>query len=422
MGNLFTPLRFHSFCLLFIGQLISSVGDVFYEVALPWFILTSGGTAQDLGFVVGAYGLPRIGTVLLGGWLADHLGPRRVMVIADAARALLVGVLAFLVLNGNVVLWQLCLIAVPLGAFAGVFSPAYLTLTPNLLPEEALQAGNSLNSASLQLATLIGPGIAGLVVTRLRSAPAFGVDALSFVVSAATLGIIRVQEPSSKESRASGIIADDRGTSFSDVPTADGQTSPGSFWRLLQSSPFLQALLLFPLLGNLTGGALGAVALPALVRGPLGAGAEAYGLLLVGSGAGALLGAVAAARLSHVSQRGKTMLLCFLAQQILISLVPLGGSHTGITGVILLEIGSGFVNAVGNAFFLTILQQGAPRALLGRVMGALLFTNYAFYPLSVVLGGVVVARFGPAIVFPASAILVLVAIIAGWMLPAIRQA
>ena len=116
------------------------------------------------------------------------------------------------------------------------------------------------------------------------------------------------------------------------------------------------------------------------------------------------------------------MLGCFLLQEVLLALVPLGGSHGGIGAVATLEFGAGFCNALGNTFFLTILQQGTPRRLLGRVMGALLFTNYAFYPVSVILGGVAVTHFGPGVLFPSAALVVLLAIVVGWSLPAIRQA
>src|SRR5579885_2206838 len=66
------PLRYRDFRLLFSGQLISVLGDQFFAVALPWFVLTAGGTPQDLGLILSACGIPRVGTVLLGGVLADR--------------------------------------------------------------------------------------------------------------------------------------------------------------------------------------------------------------------------------------------------------------------------------------------------------------------------------------------------------------
>src|SRR5260221_4019810 len=76
--------------------MISTIGDMFYAVALPWLMLSSGHTPQELGIVLATYGVPRVGTLLLGGLLSDWLRPRRVMLLADIMRALLVGVLAVL--------------------------------------------------------------------------------------------------------------------------------------------------------------------------------------------------------------------------------------------------------------------------------------------------------------------------------------
>src|SRR5438309_3654540 len=90
-GSLFAPLKARNFRLLFGGQLISTIGDAFYAVALPWLVLTNGGSAQELGIILSAYGIPRVGSVLLGGVLSDRLRPRRVMLLADAVRAVLVG-------------------------------------------------------------------------------------------------------------------------------------------------------------------------------------------------------------------------------------------------------------------------------------------------------------------------------------------
>ncbi len=81
-GSILAPLRVRDYRLLFSGQLISTIGDAFYAVALPWLVLTNGGNAQELGIILSAYGIPRIGSVLLGGVLSDRLRPRRVMLLA----------------------------------------------------------------------------------------------------------------------------------------------------------------------------------------------------------------------------------------------------------------------------------------------------------------------------------------------------
>src|SRR5690348_10162108 len=137
-GGMLHLFKTRNFTLLFGGQTISILGDALYAVALPWLILTNGGNAQELGIVLAAYGIPRAASMLVGGWLSDHLRPRQVMLMADAVRLLLMAVLAALALEGHPTLWQLCAIAVPLGAFSGAFTPAAMSIVPDTLDSEDL--------------------------------------------------------------------------------------------------------------------------------------------------------------------------------------------------------------------------------------------------------------------------------------------
>src|SRR5260221_9649235 len=84
------PLKVRNFNLLFGGETISVIGDALYTVALPWLVLTTGGSAEELGTVLAAYGIPRALSMLAGGWLSDRLRPRKGMLIAGAGRLLLV--------------------------------------------------------------------------------------------------------------------------------------------------------------------------------------------------------------------------------------------------------------------------------------------------------------------------------------------
>lgn len=178
---------------------------MFYSVALPWFLLTNGGGAAALSTVPVAYGLPRIFSPLLGSMLSDRLHPRRVMLVTDSVRALLVGVLAWLVATGHPPLWLLCLIMVLLGTCSGLFLPASFSILPEVLPANLLQVGNAFNATSVQLALLVGPALAGLVISYLQPAAGLAIDAFSFIVSAVSLmlmhqsRITHVQEDTSEQ-------------------------------------------------------------------------------------------------------------------------------------------------------------------------------------------------------------------------------
>src|ERR1700688_121868 len=251
VANMLAPLRVRDFLLLFSGQMISTLGDTFYAVALPWLMLTGGHSPQDLGIVLACYGVPRVGTLLVGGALSDRLGPRRVMLLSDCMRALLTGLLVALALGGSPAVWQLCAIAVPLGGFTGLFLPAYYAMSPEVLPDEALQAGNALNSSTIQLAIFIGSGLAGIVVARFNTTIAFAIDALTFVISAVTLASMQ-----HKEHRTAPVQT---------APTTDEEIAPAAdatLWQVIRSWRLFQVAFLVVIFGNFLFNGMFEVALP----------------------------------------------------------------------------------------------------------------------------------------------------------------
>jgi MFS family permease len=90
------PLGLPASRLLTFGQFTSTIGDYCHAVALPWLLLSGGGSAASLGIVLACYGIPRAALTLAGGSLADRFGPRLVMLASDAARCALTAVFAVL--------------------------------------------------------------------------------------------------------------------------------------------------------------------------------------------------------------------------------------------------------------------------------------------------------------------------------------
>jgi predicted MFS family arabinose efflux permease len=415
LSNLFAPLKVRDFRLLFTGQMVSTIGDMFYAVALPWLMLNSGHTPQELGIVLAAYGVPRVGTLLLGGLLSDWLRPRRVMLLADIMRAVLIGVLVVLVLSGRTQVLPLSIIAVPLGAFAGLFLPAYYAVLPEVLGQDALQAGNALNTSTLQLALLIGSGLAGLVVSRLSPAAAFVVDALTFVVSAFTLALMRTGRQEGNALTVDQAAAQKTGESEKNKPAFAPEIT---FWQLLRSWRLLQVAFLVIIFGNFLFNGLFEVALPTLARDQFMAGAGGYGLLLAMFGGGSLLGGLVAGGLGKLHRRGLLLLTLIMILGVLYSFVPFAG---GLPGAALLIGGAGFANGMLTVLAFTIMQQQAPAHLLGRLLGMFLFASLGLYPLSVALVGVLSSHIGPVIIFPISGAMMLLASAFGWLQRDVRQ-
>lgn len=407
LGGMLHPFKVRNFRLLFGGQTVSTIGDALYAVALPWLILSNGGSPQELGIVLTAYGIPRVGSILLGGWLSDRLRPRRLMLIADTVRAVLVGILAVLAFWGHANIWEWSAVAAFLGTFQGLFLPSASAILPELISDEDLQAGNALSFASTQAATLIGSAAAGVVVAALSSGVAMTIDTVTFVVSAVSLAMMRTIRTGTPGKSGEGDSAQTDAEGQADE-TASGEVQI-TFGRFLRTSRLMQVSMVVSIAANFCFGGLLEVALPTLVHGPMHAGASGYGMIMAAFGGGALAGGMLAGMLAGLKRKGLIALLAILIMAIMIALLPYGG----VIGAVLCMLISGFVNSISNVLLITLIQLIIPRHLTGRVMGLLMFAAFGTYPVSVALGGVLTNQLGPTILFPLSGLMLFLAILFG---------
>ncbi len=393
------PLGVRSFRLLAGGQFTSTIGDYCYAVALPWLVLSNRGGAILLGTVLACYGVPRMVLIPVGGVLADKIGPRTVMLTADAARCVLVAALAVLATRHTISLAALGPIAAFIGAGEGLFIPASFAIMPSLLNGERLAAGNAISTAAVQAGSLLGPALGGVLVAATGgSAWAFAIDAASFAVSALTLALIP------RKAAAGTMSAGEDGTAGAGAADDEGQ----GVLAFLKKSRALQVILVVVIAANLAGGGLDGVALPALAHATFGAGG--YGALLACLAAGSVLGTLAAARTGGLRRPVIFASAVFLVDATALALTPYLGGEAGAAAALFVM---GAANGLGNVTVLTVLQKWAPPALLGRIMAALMFCAFGSFPLSVVIAGVLVRHIGPALFFPVAGGVVAVAILGG---------
>lgn len=417
--TIMAPLGNRNFLLLFSGQTTSTMGDAFYAVALPLIILTSGGSPQELGIVLATYGVPRLITILLGGILSDRIRPRWVMLIADIARALLVGLLAFEVAGGHFSLPILLALVAGLGIFTGLFVPATYSILPDILPKKELQAGNALNSSMLQLATLIGSALAGIVIARLQSQAALAIDALTFAVSAITLAAMSrkplVESAPQAPSAANAESKD--GASATEAPLEPVDKAQ-TFGQFLRTSRLLQVTVLVVAVTFLAAGGTMGVALPAYALKTLAAGANGYGIALAIFGAGELIGGLVAGGLGHLRHRPVIVLILQLGQAVTFAILPI---FSNIGWVFIVLALAGLFNGLINVMYFTLIQEMFPNRFMGRIWGIVMFATYGLYPLSVALGGFVTAQYGAWLMFQASGIALAVAAVIGLLQREIRE-
>lgn len=348
-----------------------------------------------LGTVLACYGIPRTVLIPLGGVLADRFGPRTVMLVADGCRCVLMSLLAILAAKRTDSLYALAPIAALLGAGEGMFLPASFSIMPTLLPADQLPTGNALSTALVQIGSLTGPVLGGLLVAPAGPSPAFAVDAATFGASAAALALIRVDRNRSAEPETkaeAGAKAGIEDPAEAEVPWRE--RSP-SAWQLLRRSRLLRIILAVAIAANVTAGGTFEVAMPALAHARYGA--SGFGTLLAGFGAGAVIGTLIGSRMGALRKPAIVACTGFVIEGVALCMLPLAG---GLVGAALSLMVAGICNGFGNIVLFTLIQQRAPAQSLGRVMSLLMVAGIGSFPVSVCLAGLLVRHLHATAFFP----------------------
>jgi len=270
------PLRERNFRLLWIGQAVSAAGDSLVLVALAFATLSVAHTASALGIVLAASTFANVVALSLGGVWSDRLPRQLVMRTSDGVRAAVHGVMAVLLITGHAQLWQLVVQAVVYSFAGGFFTPASGALVPQTVSAQHLQQANALMGLSRSATQVGGPAVSGVLVAVLGPGWVFGIDAVTFVVSAISLALLRVP-------RVAGSVRSSFWTELKDGLNAVTSRT----WFLLNLGA--HALWNFGFAAFLVLG-------PIVAKQRLG-GASAWGLIGASLGAGAVIGGLIALRI-----------------------------------------------------------------------------------------------------------------------------
>jgi MFS family permease len=380
------PLSVRNFRLLWIGESISLLGDMFYMIALPWLVLQLTNDALALGTVLALAGIPRALFMLIGGAFVDRLSPRFVMIASNLGRLILVVLLSLLVLTNNIQLEMLYVFALAFGLADAFYFPAQTAIVPQLLERDQLQAGNTFVQGTAQLSLLLGPVLAGGLIAVLGNAAttadaasgtqgigiAFALDALSFVASLVTLGMMHVPLAEKQQGQQQQNVIASIKEGFTYV------------W----GQPVLRVLfLLIVALNVLVMGPL-FVGIPLLARTRLAEGAAAFGIIMSAFGGGALLGIILSGMLPPLKPErfGTVLLLLNAGMGIGLILMPLYAS-TLIVSIIAFFIG--VVNGYVKILLITWLQKRIAPEFMGRVMSLIMFASIGLAPVSNAIAGAI---------------------------------
>lgn len=392
---LLSPLRHRSFLRLWCGQLLSSVGDGIFTVALVDVMISERGSGKDLGLVLAVRSFVGLAVILYGGVLADRFRRTRVMAVADLLRGLAGLALAFLPFNSP--LWYWAALAAVIGVGSGIFRPAYSVVIASLLPENELEAGNALRNLTLRAALIIGPSVGAFLIVSVGVHLAFLIDAATFLVSLLTLLGIREPAYASSASRRHAVREVLEGV------------------RAVRERPWIGAVIVSGTLQVLLVLAPMTVMLPIVLRGR--GHAETFGVLVALRSLGGLVGSLLAAqwrpRLPGLVAMCATLTL---AAQLSCFLLPVPLWIFGLAMII-----SGFGPPMFLVYWPTALQRSVPIQLRGRVFALDELGAYTLEPVGFALAPLAIAAFGVAALTTAQAIALCLTALLPLAVPGVAQ-
>jgi MFS family permease len=371
------------FQLLAWGQGLSWFGNTFQPVALAVAIVGAGGSAAELGTVMAVAVVGRLVCSLFGGVWADRLPPQRVMVASDVVRAVAVSGVALEFGTGHRSLLLLSVLVAVMSGAGAFFLPAMSSLKPILVPPERRQSANATLSLLQTGSTVVGPAAAGLLVAFAGPPVGFGVNAVTFLVSAVSVSLIRVGAPRAERT---GMLAELR-AGWTEIRRHDwlfvGVVAAGCF--------------------HVANGVVLVLVQVAAVR-DLG-GATAVGFISAAQGVGGVIGGLVAMRV-----RPQRLLLAgFLS----LGLIPLWVASYAWPGVLTGVMAGAVVGFAGLTFFDvcwdTALQDHVPHHLLARVSSWDILTSFVGMPVGNALAGPLADHLGVKPVLLGCALVLLVA-------------
>ncbi len=341
-----SPLHHPAFRRLWLGLVISRLGDQFTVIALIWFVLQLTDSGVAIGLLVFCFQLPTIISSPLMGKLLDRCQQRTIMAVDNFGRACIIGAIPALYLFGALHLWMVYVLAL----FNGILSPAIEVgcrlIIPRLVPDEVLEKANSLSSISWDFATLVGPALAGILVTVIGAPNVLLLDAASFVL----MGAMVLSIPHIQSLR----------TSMEEVENHKSLLGFGTIFRL-KAVRFLTVLTLLFFFAQ----GLAEIAIPVYSQKTLGAGAAGYGLLMSAFGVGSLLALTLISQFwSRNKQQGLSLAMILIMSGVL--LVPLVFLRTLPVAMLFMSL-AGFAAAPYYVVEQSLMQRLVPKNVQGQV-------------------------------------------------------
>ena len=369
---MFRSLRVRNYRLYAGGQLVSLTGTWMQRVAQDWLVLelTNSGTA--LGIVTALQFLPSLLFGLWGGLLADRYDKRKLLLATQSGLALVALILGVLDVTGIVQYWQVLVLALALGLVSAIDSPVRQSFVVEMVGPDDLTNAVGLNSTIFNSARILGPAVAGVMITAIGTGWAFVANGISSIAVLTALALMRPAEL-----RPSPAIDRIR-----------GQLRAGLHYVRQRQDLLLTMVLVF-VVG--TFGLNFQITTALLAKQVFHRSATGYGLLSTALAVGACVGAVLATR-----RRTRPSLLFLLLAATAFGLLEiLAGSMPGFGATALMLVLVGLAMLTFTTAANSSVQLGVEATMRGRVMALYLMCFLGGTPIGAPIVGWVANTVGP---------------------------
>jgi MFS family permease len=356
-------LAYREYRLMWIGLIISNTGSWMASLAQGWLVVELSPRAALAPFYLGIIGFVRAMPALLlsgfAGTIADRVDRRRLLIVTQTILGLSGLALAILAQAKLVQIWEVIALA-GISACALTFdAPTRQSLVPHLVGPAELMNAIGLNSAAFNGPGIIGPALGGILVSTVGVSATFYLNALSFGAVIVALMLMTPKPPIEVEQR----------------PSVWRELVDGL--RYVRERPAILSLFALALLMSIAARPYIQL-LPAYVKNTVHGGPDALGLVMAGSGAGALCGSIGTAFIGTRSHRGRIAVIAAILAGIM--LAGFSFSTTTLLAAVILVVLGGSVNLF-MGMTNTLLQLHTTLAMRGRIMALYTMIFLGFMPL-----------------------------------------
>jgi len=343
----FSAFSHRNYRIFFGGQVISLIGTWLQSTAEGWLVYELSDSTVALGAIRLAHMLPFALFALWGGIVADRVSKRKILLFTQSASMLLALLLALLVYLGVIEVWHVALIAVGLG-FANAFDvPARQAFVVELVGKKDLINGIALNSSMFNLARVVGPAIAGILIGIVGMAGCFLINGLSYIAVLFGYSMLRLPEFEKKTNHP---------RYFEAIREA--------FAYIWQDKPIRSVMILISTFSMF--GTSFIVLMPVFAKDVLKGDATAFGILMAANGLGSLIGGLSLATRGKSFERRTLIYSGLIGCCLFLSLFAISNIFWLSCAMLAL---AGFFMIVFFATSNTATQLRSPDALRGRIMG-----------------------------------------------------